>query len=188
MDTPNGGGPKANAPIAATGNPAFVGAALMMVLSVSLFTISHGFVRTVGDEIHPFEIAFATSLFSFTFYLPWLFRTRFRTLRTNKIRIHWVRAFFNVGGVCGWYFALTLTPLADAVALALTGPLAITLGAVLFLGVHSTFFGPIKYAILPQHLHDDEVLGGTGLVDITVLSGDLDVVDSTITLLSSDLN
>lgn len=134
MDTPNGGGPKANAPIAATGNPAFVGAALMMVLSVSLFTISHGFVRTVGDEIHPFEIAFATSLFSFTFYLPWLFRTRFRTLRTNKIRIHWVRAFINVGGVCGWYFALTLTPLADAVALALTGPLAITLGAVLFLG------------------------------------------------------
>src|SRR3954453_1131630 len=32
-------------------------------------------------------------------------------------------------------------------------------------GVHSTFFGPIKYAILPQHLHRDEVLGGTGLVE-----------------------
>ena len=39
------------------------------------------------------------------------------------------------------------------------------LGAVLFLGTHSTFFGPIKYAILPQHLDDDEVLGGTGLVE-----------------------
>jgi drug/metabolite transporter (DMT)-like permease len=106
----------------------------MMVLSVSLFIISHGFVRGVGEEIHPFEIAFSTSLFSFTFYLPWLIRTRFRTLRTEKIGIHWLRAFFNVGGVCGWYFALTMTPLADAVALALTGPLAITLGAVLFLG------------------------------------------------------
>ena len=33
------------------------------------------------------------------------------------------------------------------------------------MGVHSSFFGPIKYAILPQHLHDDEVLGGTGLVE-----------------------
>jgi MFS family permease len=33
------------------------------------------------------------------------------------------------------------------------------------MGVHSTFFGPIKYAILPQHLHKDEVLGGTGLVE-----------------------
>ena len=43
------------------------------------------------------------------------------------------------------------------------------------MGVHSTFFGPIKYAILPQHLTKDEVLGGTGLVEagtyIGILSG-----------------
>ncbi len=39
------------------------------------------------------------------------------------------------------------------------------LAALFAMGVHSTFFGPIKYAILPQHLHDDEVLGGTGLVE-----------------------
>ena len=37
--------------------------------------------------------------------------------------------------------------------------------AVFAMGVHSTFFGPIKYAILPQHLRGDEVLGGTGLVE-----------------------
>ena len=45
------------------------------------------------------------------------------------------------------------------------------------MGVHSTFFGPIKYAILPQHLHKDEVLGGTGLVEagtyIGILGGTL---------------
>jgi drug/metabolite transporter (DMT)-like permease len=105
-----------------------------MVLSVSLFTVSHGFVHSVGEHVHPFEIAFSTSIFSFTFYMPWLIRTRFRPLRTNNIRIHWVRALFNVGAVCGWYFALSMTPLADAVALALTGPLMVTLGAVLFLG------------------------------------------------------
>src|SRR3546814_3309095 len=43
------------------------------------------------------------------------------------------------------------------------------------MGVHSTVFGPIKYAILPQHLHDEEVLGGTGLVEagtyIAILAG-----------------
>ncbi|MCP6336010.1 hypothetical protein NL449_28730, partial [Klebsiella pneumoniae] len=33
------------------------------------------------------------------------------------------------------------------------------------MGVHSTFFGPIKYAILPQHLKEGEVLAGTGLVE-----------------------
>lgn len=47
--------------------------------------------------------------------------------------------------------------------------------AVLAMGVHSTFFGPIKYAILPQHLRHEEVLGGTGLVEagtyIAILAG-----------------
>ena len=37
--------------------------------------------------------------------------------------------------------------------------------ALFAMGVHSTFFGPIKYAILPQHLREDEVLAGTGLVE-----------------------
>ncbi|WP_344709640.1 MFS transporter [Sphingomonas humi] len=47
--------------------------------------------------------------------------------------------------------------------------------ALTAMGVHSTFFGPIKYAILPQHLEADEVLGGTGLVEagtyIAILGG-----------------
>jgi predicted MFS family arabinose efflux permease len=47
--------------------------------------------------------------------------------------------------------------------------------ALLGMGVHSTFFGPIKYAIIPQHMAEDEVLGGTGLVEagtyIAILCG-----------------
>ena len=39
------------------------------------------------------------------------------------------------------------------------------LAALFAMGVHSSFFGPIKYAIRPQHLRRDEVLGGTGLVE-----------------------
>lgn len=57
----------------------------------------------------------------------------------------------------------------DAVAIPLM------LLALFAMGVHSTFFGPIKYAILPQHLREGEVLGGTGLVEagtyIAVLAG-----------------
>ncbi len=55
--------------------------------------------------------------------------------------------------------------------------IAFLLIALTAMGVHSTFFGPIKYAILPQHLDDDEVLGGTGLVEagtyIGILGGTL---------------
>ena len=56
--------------------------------------------------------------------------------------------------------------------------------ALFAMGIHSTFFGPIKYAILPQHLKSDEVLAGTGLVEAgtyiailagTILAGVIDV-------------
>lgn len=47
--------------------------------------------------------------------------------------------------------------------------------ALFAMGVHSTFFGPIKYAILPQHLPEGEVLAGTGWVEagtyIAILAG-----------------
>lgn len=47
--------------------------------------------------------------------------------------------------------------------------------ALFAMGIHSTFFGPIKYAILPQHLKEGEVLAGTGLVEagtyIAILAG-----------------
>ena len=48
---------------------------------------------------------------------------------------------------------------------AVTLPVGLMLAAVTMLGIHSTFFGPIKYAILPQHLEEDDVLGGTGMVE-----------------------
>ncbi len=47
----------------------------------------------------------------------------------------------------------------------LTTNIFMMLSAVFALGIHSAFFGPTKYALLPQHLQADEVLGGTGLVE-----------------------
>ncbi|MGN6268444.1 MAG: MFS transporter [Sphingomonas sp.] len=70
--------------------------------------------------------------------------------------------------------------------------LGVMLTAVLLLGVHSTFFGPIKYAILPQHLDPHHVLGGTGLIEAgtylsillgTILAGWLSVEQSAIAVL-----
>jgi len=38
---------------------------------------------------------------------------------------------------------------------------------ILFLmGTHSTFFGPVKYSIMPQHLDDSEIIGGNALVEM----------------------
>ncbi|WP_371322800.1 MFS transporter [Dechloromonas sp. ZY10] len=49
--------------------------------------------------------------------------------------------------------------------------------ALFLLGLHSTLFGPVKYAILPQHLHPDELVGGNALIEagtfVAILIGTL---------------
>jgi hypothetical protein len=39
------------------------------------------------------------------------------------------------------------------------------LAALFLIGTHSTLFGPVKYAILPQHLREEELVGGNALVE-----------------------
>src|SRR6266705_731365 len=38
--------------------------------------------------------------------------------------------------------------------------------ALFLMGLHSTVFGPAKYAYLPQHLEQEEIVGGNGLVEM----------------------
>src|SRR6266853_3907305 len=44
--------------------------------------------------------------------------------------------------------------------------LSLLLAALFLMGLHSTVFGPVKYSYLPQHLKQEEVLGGNGLVEM----------------------
>jgi 1-acyl-sn-glycerol-3-phosphate acyltransferase len=49
--------------------------------------------------------------------------------------------------------------------------------ALALMGVHSTVFGPVKYAILPQSLRPNELIGGNGLVEmgtfVAILLGEI---------------
>ena len=38
--------------------------------------------------------------------------------------------------------------------------------ALFMMGMHSTLFGPVKYAYLPQHLQENELIGGNGMVEM----------------------
>lgn len=55
--------------------------------------------------------------------------------------------------------------------------MTILLFALFLFGVHSTLFGPVKYAILPQHLKEEELVGGNALVEagtfVAILIGTL---------------
>ncbi|WP_193164929.1 MFS transporter [Microbulbifer hainanensis] len=53
-----------------------------------------------------------------------------------------------------------------AVAALVSGNNALCLAVLFLLGVQSAFFGPVKYAILPQHLKKSELVGGNALVEM----------------------
>ena len=47
----------------------------------------------------------------------------------------------------------------------MTGSVSTLMVAIFGMGLHSTFFGPVKYAILPQHLEGKELLEGNAYVE-----------------------
>jgi MFS family permease len=91
-------------------------------------------------------------------------RDKARIIRLVKAAEILIMAVGAVGLLLAWQGLLTTTIAIPLMLLALFA-----------MGIHSTFFGPIKYAILPQHLNKDEVLAGTGLVEagtyIAILAG-----------------
>ncbi|HSG32903.1 MAG TPA: MFS transporter [Sphingomonadaceae bacterium] len=91
-------------------------------------------------------------------------RDKARIIRLVKLAEIFIMTAGAAGLVLAWQGIMT-----DSLAIPLM------LLALFAMGIHSTFMGPIKYAILPQHLKKGEVLAGTGLVEagtyIAILSG-----------------
>ncbi|MEF9927707.1 MAG: MFS transporter [Massilia sp.] len=53
----------------------------------------------------------------------------------------------------------------------MTHNLWLLIAAVIGMGMHSTLFGPVKYAYLPQNLKPDELVGGNGVVEMGTFVG-----------------
>jgi drug/metabolite transporter (DMT)-like permease len=91
------------------------------------------FIREVSAELHPFQIAFFRNFFAFLFILPWLASAGWGGLKTKRMGMQVWRAIIGVIAMGCWFTAITLVPLADAVALNFTLPLFATAGAAVFL-------------------------------------------------------
>jgi drug/metabolite transporter (DMT)-like permease len=108
--------------------------------STVFFAGMHASVRKVSAELDPFEVAFFRNLFGFVVFLPWVAATGLSAFRTERFPAHLARGVINSGSMLTWFWALSLLPLAEATALGLTGPLFVTLAAIVMLkervGIH----------------------------------------------------
>lgn len=124
-----------------------------------------------SPEMETLISGIATALFVIPFVLFSATSGQLADMRNKTTIIRWIKfaeiIIMSVG-------AVGLTMAARGIEVE-TIAIPLMFIALFAMGVHSTFFGPIKYAILPQHLEEDEVLAGTGLVEagtyVAILSG-----------------
>ena len=106
---------------------------LLMVVATLLFSVMHASIKHISSDIHPFEVAFFRNLFGLIVIAPWLIKYGIKPLVTKKIKLHFLRSFFNVVAMLTFFYALSITPLAEVASLAFTAPLFATLLAIIFL-------------------------------------------------------
>lgn len=118
----------------AFGNPAVeaacymvaAGAAFALVnISVQAVTMRHGMASS--------SAAFWQYLVALLCGLPWIVRTGFGVLKTSNPAFHIVRVAFAAIGVQFWVAGLAVVPIWQAIALVMTSPFFVTLGAGLLL-------------------------------------------------------
>lgn len=159
----------------------------------------HSQIRLLGKRrFLPFFVtqllgAFNDNVFKQALILAILFRfsaTADTSLLVNLCAMLFILPFFlfsALGGQFGekyekaWLirrvkFAEILIMLVGAFGL-LLGNLPLLLVVLFCMGTQSALFGPVKYSILPQQLHDDELIGGNALVEmgtfLAILGGTL---------------
>ena len=91
-------------------------------------------VRMLSDHIPTVELVFFRNLIGLVFLIGILSWRGFGSLRTSRIKEHFVRNTLNFAGMWLWFTGLSLLPLSTAVALHFTLPLMVVVLAMLFLG------------------------------------------------------
>lgn len=142
-----------------------------------------------SPEMETLVSGVATALFVLPFVLFSATSGQLADMRDKTRIIRWIKLaeiiIMSVGAV-----GLTMASRGIAVE---SAAIPLMFVALFAMGVHSTFFGPIKYAILPQHLEDSEVLAGTGLVEAgtyvailagMILSAVFSVTESTVAIIA----
>jgi S-adenosylmethionine uptake transporter len=98
-------------------------AAAWMVGASLFFAGLSGIIRQLGQEMHPFEVAFFRNLFGLVVMLPWLWRIGFGVLKTKRLNLYLSRSMLSLLSMLCWFSALPMLPFEQAVALSFTAPL-----------------------------------------------------------------
>ena len=107
---------------------------VLAVVSGIFFNFLNGAVKELASEMPPLFVAWGRWIAGLAVIAPWLlWRTGVAGFRTQDMKLHGFRGLFHTTGYGLWYEAVVWLPLATMAALGFTGPIFVTIGAVVFL-------------------------------------------------------
>ena len=106
---------------------------LWLLMGTLAFAINDLFVKSLGQTMSPFQMAFFRYGIGFALMLPFFMRMGVGELKTSRPGIHIVRLILACIAQVGVYTSVVYLPLADATALAFSRILFTTVIAVIFL-------------------------------------------------------
>lgn len=107
---------------------------LFMFMATMVLALMHGMVRYLGEDLHPFVIAFYRNLFGLVAVLPLVIKVGFSGLRTSNPPLMILRGFSGLIAMVTWFYGLATVPTAEATALSFTAAIFAAIAAFLFLG------------------------------------------------------
>lgn len=114
---------------------AIAGAALMLAAG-ALFAVVNTLVQIVTMQMGEgsTSVAFWQYFIAMLFMLPWIAVRARHAMGTGRIGVHILRVLLAAAGVQLWVMGLAHVPIWQAIALIMTSPFFVTLGAGMFLG------------------------------------------------------
>jgi drug/metabolite transporter (DMT)-like permease len=113
--------------------PGTVRGAIWMILGGLFLTLLALVIRHLQTQYDVLQMIFLRSVVSFFLILPWAIKVGLINLKTRRIGLHVFRNTIHYFGNVGWFFGVTLVPLADLSALQFTVPLFSVVLAAIFL-------------------------------------------------------
>ena len=106
----------------------------LAVVSGLFFTFLNASVKELAGEMPPLFVAWGRWVAGIAMVAPYLlWRVGLAGMGTQDMKLHWFRGLFHTTGYGLWYEAVVWLPLATMAALSFTGPIFVTVGAVIFL-------------------------------------------------------
>ncbi|MDW8468509.1 MAG: DMT family transporter [Burkholderiales bacterium] len=107
---------------------------LWMAATGLLFTVLNAILKKVSHELDPWLVGWLRYALGALLVLPAVLRAGAARLAPRRHDLQFLRGAFHAGGLMLWFAALPAVSLAELTAIGFSGPLFVSLGAVLFLG------------------------------------------------------